>query len=61
MKKNADSKAYVKMLNIKEGDTVLCRQEKVNKLSTPFNPKPMKVIKVKGSLIEAENKDKRIM
>ena len=60
MKKNADSKAYVKMLNIKEGDTVLCRQEKVNKLSTPFNPKPMTVTKVKGSLIEAENKDKRI-
>ena len=56
----ADARVYVKPLDIKVGDKVLCRQDKVNKLSTPFRAKPMQVTRVKGSLVEAENEERKI-
>jgi hypothetical protein len=36
---------------IKVGDVVLMRQSKTNKLSTPFNPHPYKVVTRKGSML----------
>ena len=60
MKQNADSKSYVKELDIKVGDTVLCRQAKLNKKTTPFNSKPMIVVKRKGSLVTARNATRRL-
>ena len=49
MKQNADEKAYVKPNPVKVGDWVLCRQQKKNKLTTPYHGKPMKVIERKGT------------
>jgi hypothetical protein len=40
-----------------EGDTVLVRQAHRNKLSTPFDPKPLVVTGVKGSMITAKRTD----
>ena len=60
MKINADEKAYVKPNPIKVGDWVLCKQSKKNKLSTPYYPKPMEVIKRKGTRITASVDGKQI-
>lgn len=49
MKMYADKKS--KPCQIVEGDAVLIKQPKTNKLSTPFNPKPCKVVSRKGSMI----------
>ena len=51
MKRAADSKSYVKELDIKEGDTVLCRQAKYDKRTTPFHSKPMRVVMRRGSMV----------
>ena len=53
MKEHADRKSYVAPINLKEGDLVLCRQSKVNKLTTPFNSQPFRVVKVRGSRVTA--------
>ena len=60
MKHYSDLKAYVKPNAIKEGDLVLCRQQKKNKLTTPFFPKPMRVISRKGTRVVAELDGKRV-
>ena len=52
MKIYADKKS--KPCMIKEGDAVLIKQPKANKLTTPFNPKPYKVVSRKGSMITAK-------
>ncbi len=36
------------------GDSVLIRERKTGKLMTPFNPKPYKVIKTKGTMITVQ-------
>ena len=41
IKAKADSKLGTKSGDIKPGDTVLVRQPKKNKLSTPLNPEPL--------------------
>ena len=43
IKAYADQKLGVRESNIKLGDTVLIKQPKANKLSTPFNPVPLVV------------------
>ena len=54
MKEHADRKSYVAPINLKEGDDlVLCRQSKVNKLTSPFNSQPFRVVKVTGSRVTA--------
>ena len=53
MKEHADRKSYVAPINLKEGDLVLCRQSKVNKLTTPFNSQPFRVVKVRGNRVTA--------
>ena len=37
------------------GDTVLVRQKRVNKLSSPYNKHPYTIVKIKGSMITARN------
>ena len=46
--------------NIKLGDTVLVKQPKANKLSTPFNPVPFVVEEKKGSMITASDGHKTV-
>ena len=55
MKRATDSKSYVKELDIKEGDTVLCRQAKHDKRTTPFHSEPMRVVMRRGSMVTARN------
>jgi hypothetical protein len=55
MKQHADNKAYVKTPDIKEGDRVLVKQKKTNKLSTAYEVEPYTVDQVNGSQITASN------
>ena len=55
IKAYADQKLGVRESNIKLGDTVLIKQPKANKLSTPFNPVPLVVEEKKGSMITASD------
>lgn len=57
MKKNADVTNHAKQRKITVGDNVLVKQKKCNKLTTPFDPKPYKVITVKGTMITAKRQD----
>ncbi|KAK3763364.1 hypothetical protein RRG08_031862, partial [Elysia crispata] len=54
-KKYADSDRHTAQHNLQIGDTVLVRQQKQNKLSTPYNPTPFTVEKVKGNMVTATN------
>ena len=60
IKAYADSKLGTKPSDIKPGDTVLVRQPKKNKLSTPFNPEPFVVQAKKGSMVTASDGFKSI-
>ena len=60
IKAYADSKLGTKPSDIKPGDTVLVRQPKKNKLSTPFNPEPVIVEEKKGSMVTASDGSKSI-
>ena len=51
MKRTADKKRYVKPIDIKEGDQVLCRQKKRRKHDSKISREILTVIKRKGSLI----------
>ena len=42
-------------MKIKVGDTVLCKQERKNSLTPLYDPEPMVVIGVKGSMVTAKN------
>ena len=53
MKKNADKKSGAKERDIQIGDFVLIRQKRRNKFSSNFDPKPYRVVKVKGTTITA--------
>jgi hypothetical protein len=53
----ADRQRQAKESDIKEGDSVLVKQRKQNKLSTVFNPKPMLVTKRQGNSVMIESKD----
>ena len=54
MKVYADSRRKAKPHYFRVGDPVLVKQKKSNKLSTPFDPKPYVITKVKGSMIIAK-------
>jgi len=51
MKAYADAKARAAPSEIAVGDLVLARQKKQNKLSTPFDPRPFRVIRKKGTMV----------
>ena len=54
MKADADEILHAKDSGISEGDAVLVRQKKQNKLSTPFSPHPLRVTTRKGNMVTAE-------
>lgn len=60
MKHYADTKRHSKPSSLKIGDTVLVKQEKRNKSTTPFNPEPFKIIHKKGSMVTAHKNGKDI-
>ena len=53
MKVHSDERRHATLSNIKPGDTVLCRQLKKNKLTTPYNKEPLIVTIVKGTMVTA--------
>ena len=53
MKENADKKSGAKEGDTQIGDFVLIRQNRRNKFSSNFDPKPHRVVKVKGTTIKA--------
>ena len=55
IKAYADKKLRVRPSDIKPGDTVLVRQQKKNKLSTPYRPEPLVVEEKKGSMVTASD------
>jgi len=55
IKAYADSKLGTKSSGIKLEDTVLVRQPKKNKLSTPYSPEPLVVEEKKGSMVTASD------
>ena len=54
MKTYADKQRNVKPHGFQIGDTVLVKQQKNNKLTTPYSDKPYIIIKIKGSMITAK-------
>ena len=54
MKHYADNKCHAKTSELKLGDTVLVKQPKRNKFTTTFDPNPLTVVAVKGSMISAK-------
>ena len=60
MKNYSDSKNRAKSSDIKEGDVVLVRQPKSNKLSTKYNPATFQVTRRLGSRITALRNGKYI-
>ena len=57
MKVYADKRQHAKANSINIGDTVIVRQHKQNKLSTPYDPAPLVVKERKGTMITPERKD----
>ena len=55
MKQYADKRRHTAVMKIKVGDTVLCKQERKNSLTPLYDPEPMVVIGVKGSMVTAKN------
>ena len=53
-----DKRRQTAVKKIKVGDTVLCRQECKNRLTPRYDPVPMVIIGVKGSMITARNSQK---
>ena len=60
MKEYADKRRNAAYSSIQPGDTVLVKQEKANKYSTPFNPRPYEVTARKGNMITAENGEHKV-
>ena len=54
MKEYADQRRQSKQTTFNIGDYVLVQQQKHNKFTPNFNPKPLCVTKVKGTMITAE-------
>jgi hypothetical protein len=53
MKEYVNLNRNTKPADLKVGDSVLVKQEKKNKLSTPFNPEPITIKNKKGNMITA--------
>ena len=54
MKDYADKRRHSKLTTMKIGDHVLVKQEKKNKFTPNFDPKPLRITTVKGTMITAE-------
>ena len=57
MKQYGDKRNHAKNINLQIGDYVLVRQQKKNKLSTPFGKTPYRVTEIKGTMITATSED----
>eukprot|EP00795_Rhopilema_esculentum_P010266 gene10266-18960_t len=55
-----DKRQHTKPSGIKEGDLVLVKQARKNKLTSKFDPKPYRVIDIRGTKVIAERSDHRI-
>ena len=55
MKENADSSKNVKTSNFSINDIVLVKQKKLNKLTPPYNPTPLIIVAIKGSMVTAKS------
>ena len=51
----ANKKRKTKPHSLNVGDSVLVKQKKINKFSSPFNPNPLTITKIKGSMITAKS------
>ena len=60
IKSQAESRRTIKDCDIQVGDTVLVRQPKREKLSTPYHPTPLTVTKKHHSMLTAESADRRV-
>ena len=60
MKQRADSKQHVKKSEIKVGDKVLCRQQRLKKHTPAYSNEILPVLKRKGSLIVAKSETRTI-
>ena len=56
----SDKKMGAKQSVTKPGDTVLVKQPKKNKLTSPFNPKPGTVLERKGSMVTVHHGDRTV-
>ena len=57
IKSQAESRRTIKDCDIEVGDTVLVRQPKREKLSTPYHPTPLTATKKHHSMLTAESAD----
>ena len=57
MKRAADKRNNAKHHDITRGDVVLIKQPKLNKLSTPYLPKPLRVQQNKGTMVTVARPD----
>jgi transposase InsO family protein len=60
MKSYADEKRHARESDTKIGDTVIVKQTKHNKLSTPYDPRPYTVQDRKGSMVTARRGEQTI-
>ena len=60
MKIHADTRKKATPSTLKVGDFVLVRQKKRSKLTPPYDPKPLQIIKKKGSMVTAERDGWRV-
>ena len=61
MKKCADAASNAKPHKHQVGDTVLVRQNRVNKLTSPYRKDPYTIIEIKGSMITAKSTNGHII
>ncbi|XP_056132034.1 uncharacterized protein K02A2.6-like [Lampris incognitus] len=57
MKHNADRMRHAAPLAVKVGDRVLCHQKRKGKLCPAYNPRPYRIIAIKGSMVTAKHDD----
>ena len=54
IKAYCDKRRIAKQPQLQVGDTVLVRQHRKNKILTPFDPKPLQVVRCKSSMVTAK-------
>ena len=55
-----DTKRKAVHSNLREGEKVLIKQEKQNKLTTPFEPKLYEIIKKSGNQVTVQDDDDKV-
>ena len=55
-----DKRQHTKPSDIREGDLVLVKQERKNKHTNKFDPKPYRVIEIRGTKVIVERSDHKI-